>query len=90
MTSDRSLIEDEHLVLRLHPHWKTLVRPIALAFAVVAALLVVEVLIPAGKAAGTERLALAVVAIALLMWWLIYPLLRWRWSSSPSRWWRRC
>ena len=78
MSYDQSLAAGEASVLVLHPHWKTLVRPIALAFVVVAALLVVEVLIPAGKAAGTERLALAVVAIALLMWWLIYPLLRWR------------
>ena len=78
MGYDQSLAAGEASVLVLHPHWKTLVRPIALAFVVVAALLVVEVLIPAGKAAGAERLALAVVAIALLMWWLIYPLLRWR------------
>ena len=78
MSYDQSLAAGEASVLVLHPHWKTLVRPIALAFVVVAALLVVEALIPAGKAAGTERLALAVLAIALLMWWLIYPLLRWR------------
>ena len=76
MTS--SLAVGEVSVEVLHPHWKTLVRPIALAFVIVAVLLVAEVLIPAGKAAPTERLALAVVAIALLMWWLAYPLLRWR------------
>ena len=43
-----------------------------------AALLVAEVLIPKGKAAGLERLAVAAAAIVLLMWWLMYPLLRWR------------
>jgi uncharacterized membrane protein YdbT with pleckstrin-like domain len=36
------------------------------------------VLIPASKSAPIERLALAVVAIALLMWWLIFPILTWR------------
>ena len=78
MSYDQSLAVGEASVEVLHPHWKTLVRPIALAFVIVAVLLVAEVLIPAGKAAATERLALAVVAIALLMWWLAYPLLRWR------------
>ena len=78
MGYDQSLAAGEASVLVLHPHWKTLVRPIALAFVVVAALLVVEVLIPANKGAGIERLALAAVGIVLLMWWLTYPLLRWR------------
>lgn len=78
MGYDRSLAPGEEPVQILHPHWKTLVRPIGLTFVVVAALLVGEVLIPQGKAAGIERLAVAAVAIVLLMWWLMYPLLRWR------------
>ncbi len=78
MGYDRSFAAGEQCVEILHPHWKTLVRPIALAFVVVAALLVGEVLIPAGKDAGIERLAVAVAAIVLLMWWLMGPLLRWR------------
>jgi uncharacterized membrane protein YdbT with pleckstrin-like domain len=78
MSYDQSLAVGEASVEVLHPHWKTLVRPIALTFLVVAVLLVAEVLIPAGKAAATERLVLGVVAIVLLMWWLVYPLLRWR------------
>lgn len=78
MGYDRSLAVGEQPVAILHPHWKTLVRPIALTFLVVAALLVGEVLIPDGKSAGIERLVLAAVAIVLLMWWLTYPLLRWR------------
>jgi uncharacterized membrane protein YdbT with pleckstrin-like domain len=78
MSYDQSLAVGEASVEVLHPHWKTLIRPIALTFLVVAVLLVAEVLIPAGKAAATERLVLGVVAIVLLMWWLVYPLLRWR------------
>jgi uncharacterized membrane protein YdbT with pleckstrin-like domain len=74
----RSLAPGEESVEVLHPHWKTLVRPLALAFVVVAALLVGEVLIPPGKYAAIERLVAAAVAIVLLMWWLTYPLLRWR------------
>jgi len=78
MTSDRSLIEDEHLVLRLHPHWKTLVRPIAVAVVVIAIALVTEVLIPSGSAGNIGRLATAAIAILFLMIWLIVPVLRWR------------
>jgi membrane protein YdbS with pleckstrin-like domain len=78
MAFDRSLTAGEAPVVILHPHWKVLVRPIALTFLVVAVLLAGEVAIPASRAANGERLALAVVAIVLLMWWLIIPLLRWR------------
>jgi uncharacterized membrane protein YdbT with pleckstrin-like domain len=77
MGYDRSLAIGEESVAVLHPHWKTLVRPVVLAFVVVAVLLVTEVVIPAGKVAGDERLTLAAVAIVLLMWWLVYPLLVW-------------
>jgi uncharacterized membrane protein YdbT with pleckstrin-like domain len=78
MSDDRSLAVGEESVEVLHPHWKTLVRPIVLAFVLVALALAGEVLIPAGKAAAIERLVLAVVVIALLMCFLMYPLLVWR------------
>lgn len=78
MGHDSSLAVGEESVAVLHPHWKTLVLPVVLTFVVVAVLLAGEVLIPANKLAGVERLALAVVAVVLLMWWLMYPVLRWR------------
>ena len=78
MGRDRSLAVGEQSVEVLHPHWKTLVGPVVTAFVIVAALLVGEVLIPSGREAAIERLAAAVLAIALLMWWLMYPLLKWR------------
>jgi uncharacterized membrane protein YdbT with pleckstrin-like domain len=78
MGQDRSLAVGEESVKLLHPHWKTLVMPVVLAFVIVAVLLVGEVLIPESKAAGIERLVLGLVAIALLMWWLMFPILAWR------------
>jgi uncharacterized membrane protein YdbT with pleckstrin-like domain len=78
MGQDRSLAVGEESVAILHPHWKTLVLPVALAFIVVAVLLVGEVLIPRSSAAGIERLVVAAVAIVLLMWWLMLPILAWR------------
>jgi len=65
-------------VLRLHPHWKTLIGPLLLAVIVVAAALAGEVLIPAGKGAAVERLVVAAGAILALMLWLMVPVLRWR------------
>src|SRR5208282_5824322 len=78
MTPDPSLPGDEQLVLVLHPHAKTLIRPFLVAVLVVAAALVVEVVIPSGSAAAVERLVVAAVAILALMLWLIVPVLRWR------------
>ena len=78
MGQDSSLAVGEESVKVLHPHWKTLVGPVILTFVVVAVLLAGEVLIPANKAATIERLVLAVVAIVLLMWWLMFPILVWR------------
>ena len=78
MTVDPSLTQDEHLVLLLHPHWKTLIRPFAVAVLVIAIALIAEVLIPSNSAAAVERLVVAAVAILAVMLWLIVPVLRWR------------
>jgi uncharacterized membrane protein YdbT with pleckstrin-like domain len=78
MTVDPSLTQDEHLVLLLHPHWKTLIRPLLVAVLVVAAALIAEVLIPSNSAAAVERLVVAAIAILAVMLWLIVPVLRWR------------
>ena len=65
-------------MLRLHPHWKTLIRPVSVAVLVVVAVLIAEVLIPSGSVSTVIRLVLAAVAILALMLWLIVPVLRWR------------
>jgi len=78
MTTDPSLTDDEQLVLRIHPHWKTLIPPFLVAVLVVAVALVAEVLIPSGSVAPAARLVVAAVAILALMLWLMVPILRWR------------
>ena len=55
MVPDPSLTDDEQLVLLVHPHWKTLIRPVLLAVLVVAIALAVEVVIPSGSAAPVAR-----------------------------------
>jgi uncharacterized membrane protein YdbT with pleckstrin-like domain len=78
MAYESSLAGGEQPVLLLHPHWKTLIRPILIAVLVVAIALVVEALIPSGSAALAARGGVGVVAVLALMVWLIVPVLRWR------------
>ena len=78
MARESSLTADEQPVLLLHPHWKTLIRPVLVAVLVVAVALVAVALIPPGSAAAASRLAVGVVAVLVLMVWLIVPVLRWR------------
>ena len=78
MTSDPSLTDDEYLVLRVHPHWKTLIRPVSVAVIVLVVALVAEVMIPPGSAAPLARLVLGAVAVLAVMLLLIVPVLRWR------------
>jgi uncharacterized membrane protein YdbT with pleckstrin-like domain len=78
MGHDDSFADDERTVLLLHPHWKTLVRPMLIAIVAVVAALVAVVVIPAGANAAVERLAVGGVAILVLMLWLMVPVLRWR------------
>ncbi|MGH3237177.1 MAG: PH domain-containing protein [Streptosporangiaceae bacterium] len=78
MVPDPSLTDDERLVLRLHPHAKTLIRPLLYAAIAIVAALVLEVVIPSGSGAAAGRLVVAAVAILALMLWLIVPVLRWR------------
>jgi len=78
MARDDSFTADERQVLLLHPHWKTLIRPLLVAVIVVAAALVLETVIPSGSGAAAERLVVAAVAVLALMLWLMVPVLRWR------------
>ena len=78
MTDDRSLSQDERIVLELHPHWKTVLWPMFLLVITVAAALILIIVIPAGAAATWERLAVGVVAVVVLLAWVLVPVLRWR------------
>ena len=74
MAFDSSLAGGEQPVLLLHPHWKTLIRPVLVTVLVVAIALIAVVLVPSGAA----RLVIGAAAVLFLMMWLIVPVLRWR------------
>jgi len=78
MATEFPLAAGEQPVLLLHPHWKTLIRPVLVAVLVVAIALIAEVLIGSGSAAPAARGAVGIVAVLFLMVWLIVPVLRWR------------
>jgi uncharacterized membrane protein YdbT with pleckstrin-like domain len=81
MASEGSLTEGERLVLQLHPHWKTLLRPILVLILVTAAALAVLILLPARSDPPLAKLIIGVVAVVLIMVWFAVPLLRWRTTS---------
>ena len=78
MARESSLTGDEQLVLLLHPHWKTLIRPILIAVLVVAVALVAEAFIAGHSGSVAVDGAVGAVTVLILMVLLIVPLLRWR------------
>ena len=81
MASEDSLTEGEHLVLQLHPHWKTLLRPVLILIIVVAAALTLLIILTSHSNTGIARLAVGAIAIVAIMIWFVVPLLRWRTTS---------
>jgi len=72
------LADGERSVLVVHPHWKTVLWPILGFIVVVLAAAVLLVIIPAGRGAALARIAVGVVVVAVLLFWFLIPLLRWR------------
>jgi membrane protein YdbS with pleckstrin-like domain len=81
MAGDESLSEGERFVLRLHPHWKTLLRPFFLLAVIVAATIVLLVLLPTGHNLAAARIAIGAVALVAAIIWFGIPLLRWKTTS---------
>ncbi len=81
MAGDESLSEGERFVLRLHPHWKTLLRPFFLLALIVAGTIALLVLLPAGHNLAAARIAIGAVALVAAIIWFGIPLLRWKTTS---------
>ena len=72
------LTADEHVVLHLHPHWKAVLRPLAVLVLAVAAVVAGVVLLPAGGAATVALYAIAAICLGLVLVFGLWPLLLWR------------
>ncbi len=81
MARAEPLAEDEQFVLRLHPHWRTLLKPGFLLAAAVAAAIAVLLLIPAGRGAAAARDGVGLLVLVAVIVWCVVPLLRWKTTS---------
>jgi uncharacterized membrane protein YdbT with pleckstrin-like domain len=79
MVGEPGLSAGEHLVLKLHQHWKTVLRPVFALALIIAGTLVVLILVPSLIAA--VRLAIGAIALLLAIVFVAGPLLRW-WTTS--------
>jgi uncharacterized membrane protein YdbT with pleckstrin-like domain len=81
MASAPGLAQGEHLVLRLHQHWKTILRPVLILAATVVVLLVLLVVVSPVRDSAAARLVIGVLVLVVVLTWVLRPLLRW-WTTS--------
>jgi uncharacterized membrane protein YdbT with pleckstrin-like domain len=81
MAGDDSLSEGEQFVLRVHPHWKTLLKPFSILLVIVAAAVAALILLPTGTSANIARDAIGGLVFLAVIVWCVIPLLRWQTTS---------
>jgi uncharacterized membrane protein YdbT with pleckstrin-like domain len=81
MAGDESLSEGERFVLRLHPHWKTLLRPIGILVVIIAAAIAALILLPPRSNLAAVRVGIVAVALVAAVAWFAVPVLRWKTTS---------
>ena len=81
MVTAAGLTEGEHLVLRLHQHWKTVLLPLLILAATIIVTLVLLLSVSVVRDSAPGRLVLGLVALAVVAIWVVQPLLRWRTTS---------
>jgi uncharacterized membrane protein YdbT with pleckstrin-like domain len=81
MAGDDSLSEGEQFVMRVHPHWKTLLKPFSILLVIVAAAVTALILLPTGTHADIARDAIGVLVFLAAIIWCVIPLLRWQTTS---------
>jgi uncharacterized membrane protein YdbT with pleckstrin-like domain len=81
MAGDESLSEGEQFVLRLHPHWKTLVKPFFMVAVIIAAAIAALIMLPPRSSLDAVRDGIGIVVLVAVIVWGVVPLLRWRTTS---------
>jgi uncharacterized membrane protein YdbT with pleckstrin-like domain len=73
------LTKDEHVEIRLHPHWKALVRPVFFLVVVLAAIVAAGIFL-AGKGGAKNIGFLVVIGVGLIVFLIlsVWPWLKWR------------
>jgi uncharacterized membrane protein YdbT with pleckstrin-like domain len=75
---DDLLVEGEQVVVHKHPHWKMVVGPVLVLLVVVGVASFLAALVSAQTWAPWVWLGLAVVGLALVIRFTVYPVVRWR------------
>lgn len=75
---ERVLAEDEKVVKHLHPHWITLVPPIAILLVTAGLGSFLAAIVPDGRAHTPLQIAIGVVGVVVIVWFVVVPFLRWR------------
>lgn len=72
------LTSDERVVLHLHPHWKAIVRPVAVLVLAVAVVVAAWLFLPVAGWSTPALLVIAAVAVIAVVWLSVWPWLKWR------------
>jgi uncharacterized membrane protein YdbT with pleckstrin-like domain len=78
MAGADDLSEGEQSVLALHPHWTTVLMPIVILIGLAIAAAILLAVIPHGRLAVPERIAVGALALIIAITFTLAPLLRWR------------
>ncbi|GAA4694587.1 PH domain-containing protein [Phytohabitans rumicis] len=72
------LTKDEHVVLHMHPHWKEAIRPVFVLVLALAGVVAAAILLPSGGAGTITAYVVAAVALVIVLWLTLWPILQWR------------
>lgn len=72
------LAQNECVVLHLHPHWKTAVRPVVILAVAMTALAVTWIFLPDNEGGRTGVLVTTMVCLIAALWKVLWPVLVWR------------
>ena len=75
---DGLLVDGARVVMHKHPHWKLLVVPVLVLLVVVGLGSFLAALVSAQPWAPWAWIGLAVLAVALVVWLTVVPVIRWR------------
>jgi uncharacterized membrane protein YdbT with pleckstrin-like domain len=67
------MTRDEKVVLHLHPHWKTLIRPILVALLAVVVVVLALIFLPDNGFGTVTRLVVGALAILVVVWLSVKP-----------------
>ena len=75
---DELLVTGEQVVMHKHPHWKKIIIPVLVLLVVVGVISYLAALMASQSWAPWAWITLAAVALVLIVWFTVLPVIRWR------------